>query len=83
MPSFSVTISVNGEALWSAIVDAKNRRDARVKAIELMEAGGGYRPKGAMFRPMAPMKVTVEPSPIPSGWTGFLKAKTPPRQATG
>ena len=78
MPSFMVSIGCGGETHWSAIGEAKDRRDARVKAVELMESGGGHRPKGQPT-PKGPLKVTVEPSPIPSGWGGHLKAKTPPR----
>lgn len=34
-----------GVTLWSAIVRAPNERLAKAKALELMQRGGGWRPR--------------------------------------
>ena len=68
MPSYTVRISAGAELLWSARVDAGNSPEAKLKAIALMQDGGGHRPKiGAP--PPGPFNVKVERSKIPAGWT--------------
>jgi hypothetical protein len=69
MPAFEVSISVGDMLVWHARLNARDRRDARLKAIALMESGGGYRPpireklRGARTVLVELAREAVEPRP--------------------
>ena len=68
MLSYTVTISAGDALLWSARVDAGSSGEAKLKAIGLMQDGGGYRPKVGT-PPPGPFNVKVKRSRLPAGWT--------------